>query len=236
MDDEWVRLAQTMSALAVGLQDETDNATTLRAIVDSAVSTIPGASYAGISLVHGKQTHAEIATDDLVREIDELQSQFEEGPGVTAIRQHHTVRIDDLAEQDQRWPRFAAKAVERGVYSMISFRLFVRSENMGSLNLYASEAHAFTDDAEIVGELFAQHAAVAMAGASEHAQLNTALVNRDIIGQAKGILIQREHITGQQAFDLLVQASQQANIKVSEVARWLVEQSEPRAAAAPDDD
>jgi AmiR/NasT family two-component response regulator len=47
-----------------------------------------------------------------------------------------------------------------------------------------------------------------------------------LIGQAQGILIERERITGDQAFDVLRRASQHMNIKLREVAETLVETGE----------
>jgi AmiR/NasT family two-component response regulator len=47
------------------------------------------------------------------------------------------------------------------------------------------------------------------------------LVNRDVIGQAKGILMERFKITAEQAFDVLAKVSQDTNRKVSAVAEDL---------------
>ena len=52
--------------------------------------------------------------------------------------------------------------------------------------------------------------------------LERALESRDIIGQAKGILMARQRITADAAFALLVRASQRTNIKVRDVAAELV--------------
>jgi hypothetical protein len=81
------------------------------------------------------------------------------------------------------------------------------------LNLYGSAAGVFTTDSQIVGALFAQHAALALAGSTRDDQLSDAIATRDVIGQAKGILMHRNRITGQQAFTLLVHASQHTQIK-----------------------
>lgn len=58
------------------------------------------------------------------------------------------------------------------------------------------------------------------------ANLHGALRTRELIGQAQGILIERERITGEQAFDMLRRASQNLNVKVRDVARALVETGE----------
>lgn len=62
-------------------------------------------------------------------------------------------------------------------------------------------------------------------GASNRTRFRDAVASRDIIGHAEGILMQRQKLTGIQAFDL-ARASQQSNIKLVDVARWLVAEHE----------
>ncbi len=70
-------------------------------------------------------------------------------------------------------------------------------------------------------------AAQALAQQKEHAEhLDQALASRDVIGQAKGILMERERLTSDQAFDLLRRASQMLNIKLREVADRVAETGE----------
>jgi AmiR/NasT family two-component response regulator len=91
------------------------------------------------------------------------------------------------------------------------------------LNLYSSRKNAFDDESEHVGLLFASHAAVAMSGAQQQEHMGKAISARDVIGQAKGILMERYKITADQAFSVLARASQQSNIKLVEVAHSLTE-------------
>ncbi|MEA2505877.1 MAG: hypothetical protein QOH48_495 [Actinomycetota bacterium] len=49
-----------------------------------------------------------------------------------------------------------------------------------------------------------------------------AVENRDLIGQAKGILMEREGCSADEAFRMLVEASQRANIKVVNIADEIV--------------
>jgi AmiR/NasT family two-component response regulator len=95
---------------------------------------------------------------------------------------------------------------------------------LGALNTYAASPGAYGPDAESVGLLFAAHAAVAMSGAEEVAQLRQAASSRDLIGQAKGILMERYDLgSDEEAFDLMVRASQSSHLKLHLVARQLVE-------------
>jgi len=106
---------------------------------------------------------------------------------------------------------------------MLGYKLFTTGRTLGTLDLYSSTPNAFDAEAEVVGELFAAHAAIALLGSTQQAEWQTALNSRDTIGMAKGILMQRERITDVQAFNLLVSTSQNANIKLHDLAEWLVD-------------
>jgi AmiR/NasT family two-component response regulator len=74
--------------------------------------------------------------------------------------------------------------------------------------------------------LFATLAAIALAEAHRTDQLQTALANRDVIGQSKGILMERYRLTADAAFAHLTRASQDVSMKLSAVALHLVETGE----------
>ena len=220
-------LAEVFGDLAVEMQAQKGSTGTLQSIVEAAPKVVPGARWAGISLVQGTKIVSEVPTSRSVAELDQLQSDLNQGPCLTALREYHTVHIDDM-RTETRWPDFGREAQQRGMRSMLSFQLFVRSENLGALNLYSDEPGAFSEDSFLIGEILAQHAAVAMIGAAAETQFENALATRDVIGQAKGMLMQRDNLTGLQAFSLLTRASQQSNIKLVDVARWLVNEHESK--------
>jgi ANTAR domain len=58
-------------------------------------------------------------------------------------------------------------------------------------------------------------------------ELQQALLSRDVIGQAKGILMERLKVTPEDPFDLLRRSSQHLNLKLRDVARGLTETGEP---------
>ena len=152
-----------------------------------------------------------------MRTIDRVQYEVRQGPCLSSAWEKITVLADDL-RTDTRWPEFARRAADFGVLSMLSIQLYVRDEEMGSLNLYSRTASGFDDDDENMGLVFASHAAVAMVGAQHENDLIAALVGRDIIGQAKGILMERYHITDRAAFAVLVRTSQERNRKLRDLA------------------
>ncbi len=216
-------LAVRLSDLARRMQGEDTLEETLQAIVETAVDTVPGAQYAGLSVVeHRRKVHTRAGTDELVFQVDQAQYDTGEGPCLDAMYEQHTVRLPDMTAE-QRWPEFTRRTSELGVASMLSFQLYVQKDTLGALNLYSSDKNAFGDDSEQVGLLFAAHAAVAMFGAQQEDHLLKAMSARDVIGQAKGILMERHKVTADDAFSLLVRASQHTNIRLVEVARRLAD-------------
>jgi GAF domain-containing protein len=213
-------LARDLSTMARQMQAEPDRAALLRRLVDTALMEIDGAEWAGISAIERRKVRTEAASDEIVERIDELQYRLEEGPCLTSLREAETVRSEDLAAED-RWPRFAAAAVEQGVRSMMCVQLFVEGDNLGALNFYAGRPGRFDDYDESVAMLLAAHAAIAIQGHKVEAGLRTALSARDVIGQAKGILMERYKLTDRQAFTMLVTASQHTNRKLRDVAEEL---------------
>ncbi|MET8799439.1 GAF and ANTAR domain-containing protein [Nocardia sp. NPDC004568] len=219
-------LAERLGDLARYLESRADVTATLQGIVDTAVDTVPGAAYAGVSVIaRRRMMETPIVSASVVSAVDRAQIEFGQGPCLTALYERHTVAMPDTASE-QRWPRFAARAAELGIGSMLSFQLYVLDDDLGALNLYACASHAFGADSERVGRLFAAHAGVAMATARQVSQLKHAIDTRDLIGQAKGILMERYKLTAEQAFALLVRASQHSNTKLTEIASYLCRSGE----------
>lgn len=187
-------VATYLADLALELRSQTGTEAVLRTIVHGAVDLVPGARRAGIFLIEDGKVQPHVPSDAVVAELDSLQSSLDEGPCVSALRDERTVLIDDMA-LETRWPLFTAAALQRGIHSMLSFPLYARSENIGALNLYSGESGVFGEDSVFIGELLAQHSSVALAGAVVEDQLRDAITTRDLIGQAKGILMERENST-----------------------------------------
>lgn len=218
-------LAAVLGDLAVEMQAQVDPEATLQAIVAGATDIVPGVRWAGISLLNNGKVLARAPSATLVAELDVLQSDLNEGPCLSALRERRTVLIPDMAAESD-WPQFARAAYARGVRSLLSFQLFVQDQSLGALNLYADQSDVFDDESVAIGLIVAQHASVALMAAESKDQFGEALASRDVIGQAKGLLMQRNNVTALQAFQMLVRASQETQMKLVDVARWLTEQHE----------
>ena len=229
--------ADAFAEIARALLAEDDVQHTLQKICDLAVETIDGCDHAGISFLKGRKVDTPAASDDVPCRVDAIQYESGEGPCLDAIRDHEVFQTGDLG-REHRWPNFAARAQEEtGITSMLCFRLFVEGDTLGALNLYSKAADAFGEESRTVGLVFAAHAAVALSSAMHDEQMEEALQSRDLIGQAKGILMAREGITADEAFDMLRRASQRLNVKLRDVAGGIVERSgTPHSAAAPGDE
>ena len=65
---------------------------------------------------------------------------------------------------------------------MLGYALFTSDRTLGTLGLYSSKRNAFDANSEVIGELFAAHAAIALTSAARQAEFRRALSHRDTIG------------------------------------------------------
>jgi len=198
---------------------------TLEAIIMSAVAIHPAARDAGvILLVRGRLT-PQAVTGRAPHDLDLRQQETGEGPCVEAARTQQVIIIEDTRD-DARWPRFCAAAQAYGVGSMLCVPLWSGERRLGALSLYASKPKSFSERDVRLIELFAALAALALAEAQQAEQLRTAITSRDLIGQAKGILMERFQMDSEAAFGALVRISQDLNLKLAAIARHLTETGE----------
>ena len=226
--DDSVQLAETFGAVARALGEYRDDVQQgLDKVVRLAVETLDACEFAGISLAEGRKITSPASTNDTPKRLDEIQSETGEGPCIEAIREHEVFQTGDL-RNESRWPKFSERAHrETGVRSILSLRLFVEEDTLGALNMYSTASDAFDDSDVALGTVFAVHAAVAMSAARRQASLEQKADSRDLIGQAKGILMARSDISDDRAFELLKAASQRMNVKLRDIAKDVVERKPP---------
>jgi GAF domain-containing protein len=226
-------IVDALHKLSSLLEAEDSLEKTLNTVVDLAVATLPGCDSAGVTLrLHGKDTTA-AASDDYTLEIDKIQYDADEGPCVSAVEESQIHQIESITEET-RWPGFCSRAADKGVKSVLSIPLHPNGI-AGGLNLYAKTEGAYDEAAIGVGEIFAKQATIALRNAQTYTaarnvadQLKEALKSRDMIGQAKGILMEREGVSDEQAFEMLKIISQNSNVKLRDIAHRLIEESPSR--------
>ncbi|WP_433292406.1 ANTAR domain-containing protein [Actinoplanes sp. CA-030573] len=208
----------------------------LSEVLKFTVGAVAGCECASVTLhQHGRVVDT-VTSDATAAELDDIQFATGIGPGPEAMASQDPIHVADLATAP-RWPVLRATAAELGVCSALSFGLYAHRpaqwSALGAFTLYGAAADAFSDDDEEFGSILSAYMAIAVATAMRHdeidrreAALHRALSTRDVIGQAKGILMERRHLSAGDAFDQLRRASQRLNRKLADVAQELAETGE----------
>jgi len=235
-DNPTTQLALVFAEISQHLFEATDFDDVLTRIVAVAVSSLPGCDMASITASDRSGYRTVASTHDAATKADHAQYDVDEGPCLDAIDEP---KVYSPRLPDPRWPALGERPSRYGVESILSYRLTPADQNAvgaalpGSLNTYAQERDPFDADTQEVGLILAAHASVAARAAHERDTIDAArrnlieaLSSRDVIGQAKGILMERLRITPEDAFDLLRRSSQQLNIKLREIASTLTQTGE----------
>lgn len=208
-----------------------DTRATLDRLTALAIAGIDGCDHAGVFVVKDGRVTAPAATGPVAVELDALQRRLGEGPCLDAITDGGVVYAGDLTDPTP-WAVWAPAAVQVGVRSSFSVALQADGQR-GALNCYGELPHAFGTLDRGKATVLATLAGLALGAADDKQQsllrasnLEAALVARELIGQAQGIVMARERITAEQAFDVLRRASQHLNIKLREVAQDVVDTGE----------
>ena len=198
-------------------------------VADLAKHTVPGAGEVAVTLVQNKATQTPAFTGDLALALDESQYKLGHGPCLKAAVSTSIQHIPDMTSES-RWPDWTVRARKAGACSSLSIGLPVQEGVTGALNIYATEPHAFDEDALAVARTFASYAEVAMANAylynakttlAQHMEI--AMRSRAVIEQAKGIIMGDRRCSADEAFTILTRLSQHANRKLRDVAVALIE-------------
>jgi GAF domain-containing protein len=213
---------------------------TLERVAELAGQAIHPAVAVGVTLLDDRRRPiTALWTDPVAPRVD--QAQYEEcaGPCLSAYKERRTLRVDDVRTVRGQWPEFSLRAEQVGIFSTLSLPLVAATDSLGAFNLYARTPDAFSPGHEAEAEVFATQAAVVLANASAYwsmsdlaSGLQTAMQSRAQIEQAKGILMATRNCGPDQAFQMLVQASQRNNEKLRDIAdRIVASQAAPEGAS-----
>jgi GAF domain-containing protein len=224
--DELADLAARMSPLLLSSDNVTSAVEVLTAL---AKETIAAATGAGISLIDGEgHRTSKGATSDVVLEADDLQYQLDSGPCLTSWAERRVVRIDDI-EHDQRWARWSAAVRHLHLQSALSVPLGVGHRRLGAVKVYSELPSAFDDRAAELLQGFAATAALLLANVASmdnarqlSEDLRQALRARDTVQLAKGVVMHRDGLTEDAAFQVLVGEARRASREVRQVADQIV--------------
>jgi transcriptional regulator with GAF, ATPase, and Fis domain len=227
-------LDDAMERLSGVLIDEATVDSVMQLIIALA-ATITTSDAASISVLTGRGYETMNATDPQVVMLDGVQYETQRGPCVDAIRTGVTI-VTNITEDAPAWPEFVAAARDHGVTSVYSSPLEVRGTTNGCLNLYSHRPDAHDEWNHDSVATFARSAAVVLANArafettaERNEGLVAALETRELIGEAKGILMHRDGLSSDEAFQHLRTLSQHSNRKLRDVADEIRAQRDRKA-------
>ncbi|WP_067574133.1 GAF and ANTAR domain-containing protein [Nocardia acidivorans] len=177
------------------------------------------------------------STTEQARLLELFQVQAEAGPCLLAYRSGAAVLVEDLTVDRQRWPAFAQRALDDGFLAVCALPMRLRDERIGALNLFTRTAAALSGQDLRVGQALADVATIGILHQRAvtrsdvvHRQLQGALNSRIIIEQAKGMLAERGGLDMDQAFARLRGHARSHNVRLTDLARTLVEGTTETAA------
>ncbi len=226
--EEFLSLGESLSVAESGL----GVGEVLERIVRAAKAVV-GADVISVTWRQGDEFTTPVETDPIASKADAVQYEHREGPCVEATLDDGLgfAASSDL-RHDTRWTRFGPAAADLGLHAVFATGMFPRDagRRMGALNYYSRTPGGLDHVDKDVALVFATHASVALRGAQvveaaelRATQLTEAVRSRDVIGQAKGILMERRGLNADEAFDTLRRTSQDLNVKLRDLAQTLAE-------------
>src|SRR3954447_23367680 len=226
--EELVSLA--FVTLADALVDEYDVLELLNRLADFSVRLLPAAA-AGIVLGDARrELRAVAASDEAAHVMELLQLQSDQGPCLDCFQSAAPVSVADLSEASDRWPSFVAAVAQRGDFrSVHALPLRLRGRAIGALNLFHAVPGPLPGPDLALGQALADVATIGILqerairrGEVLNEQLQSALNNRVIIEQAKGVVAQLLGLGMDDAFGVLRNHARRYNQRLVEVARAAV--------------
>jgi len=218
-------LSEAIAALNRAMVQSENLHQTLERIAEIARSSINGCESVGVTMRTDDHPETAAYAGASAKPLDQAQYGEDDGPCLHAYRTNTPVLVEDLDAVAPQWPSFVRTARSLGIRNSLSLPLLIDDEAVGALNLYASVGGTFHGDVAEYAQLLASQAAVALTNAAIYwrtheltENLNAALESRDIIGQAKGVIMTQLGLTAQEAFELLRKVSQHRNVKLRELA------------------
>jgi GAF domain-containing protein len=219
------RALQELGELRFG---ETDVNEAMHRIVHTthAIFDVDGA---GLMLVDADQTLRNAAvSDDRLDRLETLQLEHDEGPCITAFDEKTLVCAEDLAGET-RWPDFCPAARAAGLSAILASPIPYNQSAIGVVAVLSEDARPWSPEAELALMAFTDLAALMIASIlhgerqTELAgQLQGALNSRQVIEQAKGILMGTQGVSARAAYEQLRARSRTERRKIPVVCAEVV--------------
>lgn len=218
-----MRLLDASSAGQRLTADDTDPDGAVGALLHLVKNLSPVTAEVSVMTLRGTQAYTVAVTSGVARVFDTWQYRFDQGPSLQAAESAAIVYVADL-HTETRWPRWVQHSIDTGVRSVLSLGLEIDDGVTGALTVYATEPHAFPDSVASPRGLagYAKAALKTMhrldLQADQVRHLHASMVHREVIEQAKGIIMGERRCSPDEAFAVLVKMSQNSNRKVRDIA------------------
>jgi transcriptional regulator with GAF, ATPase, and Fis domain len=227
------QLAEVFVELADTLVDDFDLIDFLHRLTVRCVELLD-VSAAGLLLTDQRGALQVVAAStEQTRLLELLQLQTDEGPCPECFHTGRPVTVTDLSVATARWPQFVAAAREIGFASVHALPMRLRTEVIGTLNLFDTRPGPASAETVQLGQALADVATIGLLQARAISrrdtlaeQLQTALNSRVIIEQAKGVIAERRDLDMDASFTLLRVTARTTNRRLSDLSRAVVEGSE----------
>jgi transcriptional regulator with GAF, ATPase, and Fis domain len=224
------RLARTFVELADTLGDDFDLVEFLYLLVDRCM-TLLDVSATGLLLSDAHERLRVMACSaENIHQLELFQLQHDDGPCLDCYRTGAPVSHPDLSMALDKWPMFAPAAAESGFRTVHALPMRLRSQVIGTLDLFHTTPNTLTPEVTQIGQAMADVATIGLIQQrSLHQQdvlidqLQTAQDGRVIIEQAKGVLAERHHINPGQAFTVLLNYTRKHNQRLTQLATTVVD-------------
>jgi anti-anti-sigma factor len=207
----------------------------LRRVTALVRATVDGADGVSVTLKRDGRLTTVASSNDTVMRMDDHQYETGEGPCLSAAAQGRWFHIESLAEET-RWPAFVPRAIDEGIASILSTPLMTVERPLGALNIYSNADRAFGPRQQKLAALFATQASAILADAGaavEHTgrPMADALLARQTIARAQGVLMAREHITADDAAATIHRSARAGKVPVARHAAAIVASTRTDAAS-----
>lgn len=138
---------------------------------------------------------------------------------------------------DTLYPAWSRSVLALGYGSAMTVRLDARRHSVGLLTVFSEHPNHFSPTARRLDldalDTLVRHVSVALYDLRSAVDFDAAIEGRTVVGQAQGILMERHGLDQHRSFEVLRRHSQQGNVKLTDVARALVDTRElPRPETA----
>jgi GAF domain-containing protein len=188
---------------------------------------------AGLMLANAEENLCTVAASDRrFTHLEDLQVRHQEGPCIEAFDTKELVSAPDLTSES-RWPAFSRAAVEQNVHAVLASPLPYNQDAVGVVAVLSQQARPWSAEGELALLAFTDLAALLIVSMmlgerqSELAtQLQGALNTRQVIEQAKGVLIERHRVPARVAYEQLRAKARSERRKLGAVCADIVQQAE----------